>query len=216
MAKKKAVKKSPAPAPAPEPSEGELLARAAADYADNKKAGDILVMDLRGLSTVTDFMVLCSVDSLPQLRAVRDEVWDEIQKNQGRKPLVADANMESLWLVLHYGDVMVHIFHREKRAFYSLEELWGDAPRIDWSPIVPAPVVVKKKTARKAAKKAAKNSQEGGQEDAALKRLLPAEKNPSSNIQNSMKDQGSNSKESLPAMPCFWNLILSILGLWKA
>ena len=77
MAKKKAVKKSAAPAK----SEGEILACAAADYADNKKAGDILVMDLRGLSTVTDFMVLCSVDSLPQLRAVRDEIWDEIEKN---------------------------------------------------------------------------------------------------------------------------------------
>ena len=148
MAKKKAAKKAVPPAM----PEGEMLARAAADYADNKKAGDILIMDLRELSTVTDYMVLCSVDSLPQLRAVRDEVWDEIEKNQGRKPLVADANMESQWLVLHYGDVMVHIFHREKRAFYALEELWSDAPRVEWSPTLPA----KKRPARKAVKKAAK------------------------------------------------------------
>jgi ribosome-associated protein len=148
MAKKKASKKT-APSAMPE---GEVLARAAADYADNKKAADILIMDLRELSTVTDYMVLCSVDSLPQLRAVRDEVWDEIEKNQGRKPLVADTNMESQWLVLHYGDVMVHIFHKDKRAFYALEELWSDAPRIEWSPSAPA----KKRPARKAAKKAAK------------------------------------------------------------
>jgi ribosome-associated protein len=150
MAKKKAAKKSPEPVK----PEGEILARAAADYADNKKAVDILVMDLRGLSTVTDYMVLCSVDSMPQLRAVRDEVWDEIEKNHLRKPLVADTNMESLWLVLHYGDVMVHIFHKEKRSFYSLEELWGDAPRLDWAPTVP----VKKRAPRKAAKKAAKKA----------------------------------------------------------
>jgi ribosome-associated protein len=151
MAKKAAAKKT-AKVAKPAMPEGEVLARAAADYADNKKAGDILIMDLRELSTVCDYMVLCSVDSLPQLRAVRDEVWDEIEKNQGRKPLVADTNMESQWLVLHYGDVMVHIFHKEKRVFYALEELWSDAPRIDWSPTLP----VKKRPARKAAKKAAK------------------------------------------------------------
>ena len=149
MAKKKAAAKKSA---APPKHEGEILARAAAEYADNKKASDILIMDLRGLSTVTDYMVLCSVDSLPQLRAVRDEVWDEIVKQHDRKPLVADTNMDSLWLVLHYGDIMVHIFHKEKRLFYSLEELWSDAPRVDWSPASPA----KKSPARKAAKKAAR------------------------------------------------------------
>ena len=154
MAKKKAAVKKSAPAKS-EPARfgGEAMARAAADYADNKKASDILIMDLRGLSTVTDYMVLCSVDALPQLRAVRDEVWSEFRDKHQLKPLVADSNMESLWLVLHYGDVMVHIFHKEKRAFYSLEELWSDAPRVDWSPTLP----VKKKAApRKAAKKATK------------------------------------------------------------
>lgn len=148
MAKKKAAKS----VASPKSNEGEALARAAAEYADNKKGGDILIMDLREISTVTDYMVLCSVDSLPQLRAVRDEIWDEIAKNEGRKPLVADTNMESQWLVLHYGDVMVHIFHKDKRAFYALEELWSDAPRLDWAPTVP----VKKKAARKVAKKTAK------------------------------------------------------------
>jgi len=148
MAKKKAATKAAPPVQ----SEGERIALAAAEYADNKKAGDILIMDLRGLSTVTDFMVLCSVDSLPQLRAVRDEIWDEIEENHERRPLVADTNMESLWLVLHYGDVMVHIFHKDKRLFYSLEELWGDAPRIEWASTVP----VKKTPARKAATKAVK------------------------------------------------------------
>jgi ribosome-associated protein len=150
MAKKKAAKKSTAATPAK--FEGEVMARAAAEYADNKKASDILIMDLRGLSTVTDYMVLCSVDSLPQLRAVRDEVWTEFAEKHQLKPLVADTNMDSLWLVLHYGDVMVHIFHKEKRAFYSLEELWSDAPRVDWAPTAPA----KKSPARKKAKKATK------------------------------------------------------------
>lgn len=147
-AAKKPAKKTP---DAPPKFEGEILARAAADYADAKKAEDIVILDARGISPVTDYFVICSVTSPPQLRAVRNEIWEKLIENHGVRPLVRDDNLESLWLILHYGDVMVHIFLKEKRAFYALEDLWNDAPRVEWSPPAP-PAASKKKASRKVAK----------------------------------------------------------------
>ena len=135
------------------------MARAAAEYADNKKAEDIVIMDVRGISPVTDYFLICSVSSLPQLRAVRDEIWEKFQTEHHLRPIARDENFESLWLILHYGDVMVHIFHQDKRAFYALEELWNDAPRVPWSP-APPPAAAKKKTARKAAKKKVEDAED--------------------------------------------------------
>lgn len=150
MATKKASKKKAAPEKAAPKFEAEVMARAAATYADNKKAEDIVILDLRGISTVTDFMVICSVASMPQLRAVRDEIWDEFSKNHQLKPIASDTNLESLWIILHYGQVMVHVFLNERRDFYALEDLWSDAPRVDWSPPAP-PAPPKKKIAAKKA-----------------------------------------------------------------
>lgn len=152
MAKKAATKKA-AKTAAPAKFEGEVMARAAADYADDKKAEDIVILDVRGISPVTDYFVICSVTSLPQLRAVRDEIEDRFKTDHHARPLAVDRNLESLWLILHYGDVMVHVFHRDKREFYALEELWSDAPRVEWAP-APNPATKKaaaKKTARKSA-----------------------------------------------------------------
>ena len=162
MAKKAAAKKTAAE-PAPVKFEGEVMARAAADYADNKKAEDIMILDTRGLSPVTDFMVICTATSMPHLKAVRDEVDGELFKQHRKKTIAKDMNLESLWLILHYGEVTVHIFHKDKRDFYSLEDLWSDAPRVEWSPTLPIPAekpakkaVVKKATTKKAtAKKSA-------------------------------------------------------------
>ncbi len=148
-AAKKAAKKTPA---APPKFEGEIMARAAADYADAKKAEDIVILDARGISPVTDYFVICTVTSSPQLRAVRNEISEKLAENHGVRPLVREDNLESLWLILHYGDVMVHIFLKEKREFYALEELWNDAPRVPWVPPAP-PAAPKKKPVRKAAKK---------------------------------------------------------------
>jgi ribosome-associated protein len=135
--------------------EGEVLARAIAEYADAKKAEDIVILDARGISPITDFFVICTVTSLPQLRAVRNEIWEKLIEHHGVRPLVREDNLESLWLVLHYGDVMAHIFLKDKREFYALEDLWNDAPRVQWSAPVTAAAVAapKKKIARKALKK---------------------------------------------------------------
>ncbi len=156
------------------------LARACAEFADDKKAENIRILDLRGLSPVTDYFVLCSAMSAPQLRAVRDHVEDEMKAKHGERPLYRDGSYDSQWMILDYGNVMVHILSPEKREYYALEELWGDAQEVTLTGTEPAgpPPEVKprvraakpkaakkapakkkpaaKKTAKKAAKKAKK------------------------------------------------------------
>lgn len=110
--------------------EGIEKARLCAGYADDKKAEDVVIVDLRGISPITDFFVICTASSSPHLRAVRDEVEERMREDHGIQPLVADGNSESQWLILHYGDVMVHVLQAEKREYYALEELWGEAPRV--------------------------------------------------------------------------------------
>jgi len=140
-------------------TDGELMAFAAATYAEDKKAEDIVIMDMRGISPVTDYYVLCTASSLPQLRAIRNEVRDRFWEEQQLHPVAADENFESLWIILHYGDVMVHIFHKDRRDFYALEELWSDAPTVDWPPTKPEkPKAPVKKAAAAPAKKAAKKA----------------------------------------------------------
>ncbi len=142
----------------------EAIAFAVATYADDKKAEDIVIMNVEGISPVADYFVICTATSMPHLRAVRNEIKDRLWVEHQRHPIAVDEKAESLWFILHYGDVMVHIFHQEKREFYALEELWGDAPRVPWAPVrapgmIDAPAkkkaAAKKTPAKKAAKKVA-------------------------------------------------------------
>ena len=113
---------------------GLQLAQTCARYADDKKAGDIVILDVRGLSPITDYFVICTATSHPHLRAVRDEVATELKLKHHTPPRVIDGQFESHWLLLDFTDVMVHIFTEEKREFYSLEDLWNDAPRVPLTP----------------------------------------------------------------------------------
>ena len=140
------------------------IARACAAFAEEKKAEDIRILDLRGVSPVSDFFVLCSALSAPQLRAVRDNIEDEMKAQFGERPIYLDGDFESQWLIIDYGLVMVHILTPEKRDYYALEELWGDAPEITLKPgggdgeaakPVRKKAAAKKTTAKKAAKKKA-------------------------------------------------------------
>lgn len=106
------------------------IARLCAQYAADKKAADLVLLDLRGISPVTDFFVICTATSNPQLRAVRDEIVERLREDHGLKPLGGDGNYESQWLIVNYPNVLVHVLSPEKREFYRLEELWGDAPRL--------------------------------------------------------------------------------------
>ena len=90
------------------------------------------MLDLRGLSTFTDYFVICSAASEPQLKAIANEIEKQLKEEHAVRPVAIDGFPASQWMVLDYLQVVVHIFHREKRAFYSLETLWGDAPRLEW------------------------------------------------------------------------------------
>lgn len=115
-------------------SPGSALALAVADAADMKKAEHIAILDVRGLSMVTDFLVIVSASSMPHLRAIRNEIAERIREERDEKPHSTQGAAESQWMLLDYGDVVAHIFLEEKRALYALEDLWGDAPRLAWTP----------------------------------------------------------------------------------
>lgn len=127
---KKAAAKKPKPLDENGPFEGERFARAAAGFAEDKKAENVTVLDLRGISMVTDFLVICDGSSLPHLRAIRNEIEDRMREEHKVKAYSSHGVADSGWMLLDFGDVVVHIFHAEKRAFYALEDLWNDAPRL--------------------------------------------------------------------------------------
>ena len=135
------------------------IARLCAKYADEKKAENILLLDLRGLSPVTDFFVVATASSNPQLRAVRDNIVDELRDRHDQRPIISEGTYESQWLILNYPNVLVHVLSPEKREYYALEELWGDAPKLDWQdtePVgEPVPRVKKPKVKKAAVKKVA-------------------------------------------------------------
>lgn len=101
------------------------LAARVAELTLTKKASDVVIMDLRKLSPVTDYFVLCSADSDVQARAIADAVEDGMDAAGER--VWHRENGTGTWVILDYVDVVVHIFHRTTRAFYNLEKLWGDA-----------------------------------------------------------------------------------------
>ena len=115
------------------PMTGEKIAKLCAKYADDKKAEDIVILDVRGLSPITDYFVICTASSSPHLRAVLREIEDQMFEEHDLHPRWRDRSADSEWLVLDFNDVMVHVFMAEKREFYSLEELWGDAKKVKFS-----------------------------------------------------------------------------------
>ncbi|MDX5478321.1 ribosome silencing factor [Fontibacter flavus] len=95
---------------------------------EEKKASDIILMDLRGVKNAfTDFFVICSGNSDTQLEAISESVEEEVIKaNQGR-PYRSEGKNNNQWILMDYVDVVAHIFLKDRRTFYGLEELWGDA-----------------------------------------------------------------------------------------
>ncbi|MFT4637415.1 MAG: ribosome-associated protein [Verrucomicrobiales bacterium] len=112
---------------------GLPLACACCRLADEKQAGNMMILDLRGLSQLCDFFVLCTGNSLPHLRAIRDEIAIGLTREHDVRANHRDGLAESQWMILDFIDVVVHVFDPGKRDLYSLEGLWADAPRIDWT-----------------------------------------------------------------------------------
>lgn len=108
------------------------LALACARAADDAKATDIAVYDLRGQSSLTDFAIVCTATSVPHLRAVLRDVDKEVGEQYGIEPAYAERTPNALWSVLDYVDVMIHVMADETREFYGLEKIWKDENRVDW------------------------------------------------------------------------------------
>ena len=103
------------------------------DAAQEKKADGLEVLDLRGLSGITDFFVICEGGSQRQVKAIVDEIDARLRKERIR-PDHLEGDRDAEWILMDYIDFVVHVFTRDKRSFYGLEKLWADAPRVDVVP----------------------------------------------------------------------------------
>ena len=106
----------------------ELLAKRAAELSLEKKCEDVTILDVRGLTSVTDFFVIATADSERKAKAVYEHIVDEL-KREDERPLHIEGGDTLHWILLDYVDVVVHIFMPDERSFYDLESLWGDAPK---------------------------------------------------------------------------------------
>ena len=111
----------------------QAIATAAAEAARDKQAADVVVLDVAALLTITDYFVICSVASGPQLKAVTEAVEERVRTGLDRRPVRREGDADGGWLLLDYIDVVVHVFGEEEREYYDLERLWSDAPRPAWA-----------------------------------------------------------------------------------
>jgi ribosome-associated protein len=105
------------------------MAKAVVTAVEDKKGKDILALEIRELSTIADYFVICSAGSFVQAEAIADNIQEKMQEN-GHVLLHKEGYGKTGWILLDYGDVIAHIFQEEERRFYNLEQLWGDAPAI--------------------------------------------------------------------------------------
>jgi len=107
----------------------EEIALLAADAADDARGKDITIRDLRGLTIVADYFVICTAETQTQLNAIAARIKTRLAEH-GVEARRREGDRDAAWTLLDYGDVVVHIFNPEKREFYDLDRLWGDAPEI--------------------------------------------------------------------------------------
>jgi len=110
--------------------DAKKLALLCREFADTKKAENIVILDVRKLSSVTDYFVIASGTSEPHLRAVTNEIEDRLREEHGLRPRARDGSLATAWVVLDYVDVIVHVMRADVRELYDLEGLWGDAKRV--------------------------------------------------------------------------------------
>jgi ribosome-associated protein len=110
--------------------ESKKMALLCRKLAENKKAENAVVLDVRKLSSVTDYFVIVSGGSEPHLRAIVHEVTDQLRQEHHLRPRTVEGDASAAWQVLDYFDVIVHVMRTDVREKYDLESLWGDAPRV--------------------------------------------------------------------------------------
>lgn len=111
-------------------AESAEMARLAAEACEDKKAKEVTVLDIRSISTVADYFVICTSGSTVQCRAIADNVEETLAGALVQKHHT-EGYPNGRWILLDYGDIVVHVMNEEEREFYDLERLWGDARRVD-------------------------------------------------------------------------------------
>ena len=112
----------------------EELTRAIAAYAADKKAIDIVALDLRGVAGYTDFFLICSGGSDRQTKAIHDGIHQGMKKDHDTLPRRVEGLGEAKWILMDYLDCVVHVFTPDTRDYYRLEQLWGDVPSLRYEP----------------------------------------------------------------------------------
>lgn len=115
----------------PATSDAITLAVEVADAAEDRKATDLLLLDVADVLAVVDVFLLATARSERQLSAVAESIEDRVRSHRDRKPERREGRPDSGWVLLDFGDVVCHLFSEEQRDFYGLERLWGDVPRIE-------------------------------------------------------------------------------------
>jgi ribosome-associated protein len=112
----------------------EELARRVAELADAKQASEIVALDMRGLVSYTDFLIVCTARNERQAKAIQDEVQGALKRDNGLLPARVEGEREARWILLDYLDCILHVFSSDARDYYRLEGLWGEAPRLELDP----------------------------------------------------------------------------------
>ncbi|MDX1744450.1 MAG: ribosome silencing factor [Halobacteriales archaeon] len=113
------------------------MARTAADALDDKKGIDIVLLDVGDLLSITEVFVIATGTARPHVKTLAETVVEKL-KEHDRRPLRSEGETDAEWVLLDYGDFVVHVFQETPRDFYGLERLWGDAPRLEWEASVPS------------------------------------------------------------------------------
>lgn len=115
-----------------EPDDGRALALLAARTADDKKGDDVLVLDVGDVLAIAGWFVIASASNSRLVESLADDIERAAKAELGISPVRTEGHREKQWVLIDYGDVVVHIFHKEMRDFYEIERLYGDVPRLDW------------------------------------------------------------------------------------
>jgi ribosome-associated protein len=119
---------------APVPDESRTLAFVAARAADDKQGVDTLVLSVGNVLAITELFVVTSAANRRLVRTIADEVEEQVREQLGRSPIRVEGVGEREWVLIDFGDVVVHVFADETRRFYNIERLYSDVPTLDWRP----------------------------------------------------------------------------------
>lgn len=118
---------------ATQPDDGRALAILAARTADDKKGDDIVVLDVGDVLAVAGWFVVASASNARLVESLADDIERAAKADLATSPIRVEGHREKQWILIDYGDVVVHVFHKEMRDFYEIERLYGDVPRLDWA-----------------------------------------------------------------------------------